>query len=194
MRGNWPEVETQDYDPVWGGTVGPMMKGVFIDGNTLVWGVDDRGEPHHDDIDPDGRRDLRMAHMDNFIGIYGNGEPLESASNILQFFRGYGNNTEIQANIGLPQYGVAELTFNGTVGLLKDFFKRFPPPYASDYEDGVEDIDFIKDYADWTSLTREKKSVRQMLGRGGPEDSWQEKDEDWSKSFSVYNNPKRKKR
>ncbi len=188
------EEDDINYEPEWGVTIGPMMKGAVIDGDVLGWTIDEAGEPHHDDVDPDGRRYLQLTHFfikkDDHIDIAGHiSQPLEFASDILNFFSSYSNDTEAHVDIG---WFDAEFSFRGTVGQLKTFFKLHAPPDPNDYDDSVSDVEFEADYKAWTKKTKEKKTAREILGRGGREDNWQHEDADTSRSFSVYN-PKRKK-
>ena len=182
--------EDEELGTRWGVRIGPNMKGIFVQGDTLGWKVDKNGDPHHGDVDPDGRRDLQFSNLRDYLAILGSGPPLESVYDILNYFEGYTNATEVEVRVAC-RYG--EFNFDGTVGMLKTFFKHNPPPIAEEYDDGVKDIDFAPDYDAWASSALDRKTIRSILGRGGREDVWQERDEDQSKSFSVYN-PKRKKK
>ncbi len=182
-----------DIEVFHGARIGSMMKGIFIDGDVVGWDVDRNGRPHHEDVDPNGDRYIEFSNIDGFMGMVGSGPPIELVSDILRFFADFKNDTEIAVDIAWSRHEPM-FSFLGTVGDLKTFFKNHPSPNAAEYEDGEEDTEFEKDYADWTKLTKIKKTARSILGRGGRDDSWQDKDEDWSKSFSVYNNPKEEKK
>ncbi len=169
--------------------IGANMKGFLVGGVLYGWDVNAQGYPHHDDYDPDGRREIQFAHIDKFMSMDGSSsESIRSISDILGFFSGYKDDSEIHMNVGF-HYRDIEFKFDGAVRDLKSFFKLNPAPDPEDYDDGTWDDEFLKDYRAWTRSVKDKKIVRQILGRGGPDDSWQDKDEDWSKSFSVYNNP-----
>lgn len=58
----------------------------------------------------------------------------------------------------------------------------------------ASDSEYLSDYENWVASLRKKSTAQEILGRGGRDDVWQDKDEDWSKSFSVYNNPRKKRK
>lgn len=184
-----------DYDAEWGLKIGPWMKGALIDGDVLAWRVNKSGKPHHDEIDGDARRNVELSHTGPYMSMTGYGPPIQFISDILGWFTDYKNETEIEVGLEVGQRD-APIIFNffGTIGQLRTFFKQHPPPDINDYEDEGDDIEFLHDYDKWTELPMMKKSVREILGRGGRDDNWQERDEDWSKGFSVYNPKKKKKR
>ncbi len=184
-----PDFETYDGYPV-----GKNQKGlVDYDGGLVSWDVDPKtGNPHHDEVS----EDLRLT-LTNFNGKYlhisGRVDSIDSASDILNFFNDYSGSSEISIELW-TRFSDKFFIFGGTVNEMKAFFKHSPPPYPEDYEDADKDDEFLEDYDNWIDSAVEKTSARQILGRGGPDDPWQDKDEDWSKSFSVYNNPGRKKK
>ena len=192
MRGE----DDVNYETEWDVSIGSWMKGLLIDGGVLGWSVDESGEPHHDDIDPAGRYSLRLTNFDGMLDINGLGPPVESASDLLHFFSSYKNDSEIHINIELTQWPCKFCVFKyrGSVGALKTLFKHRPPPFAADYEDGIKDTEFQADYEAWLKSIHDKKTAREILGRGGREDVWQEDEADTSKSFSVYNPRKKRKR
>ncbi len=188
------EDEEGEYDTTWGVRIGKNMKGALLDGDVLGWSVNGKtGWPHHEDVDPDGRRYIQFAYIGKNMSIDGSAPPISFLSDILGYFVDYENDTNIDVNLGVLRSD-EDFNFTGTVGQLKTFFRAHPPPNSEDYDDGIDDVDFVTDYVNWSWLPHQKKTAREILGRGGRDDSWQEKDEDFSKSFSVYNNPKKRKR
>ncbi len=181
----------------YGARVGDSMKGMVINGELVAWDIGRLGYPEHDTFDEDGARDIQITNMAsaiNIISALGSVPmPIEYIGDILGLFEDYKNDTQIDVSINWNRHD-AEFDFRGTVGQLKAFFKHNPPPDPNDYDDGLKDADFESDYKAWCQAAREKKTVRQILGRGGRDDVWQNDDADTSKGFSVYNNPKRRKR
>lgn len=182
----------ESYDATWGVKIGPWMKGVLIDGDVLSWRVNRKGQPHHDDIDPDARRSLELSFTGPYLSVTGFGPPIQFISDLLGWFIDYKNDTDIEVDVAVANTDILFI-FMDTVGALKTYFKAHQPPDINDYEDEANDVEFLRDYDAWTNLPLQKKSVREILGRGGREDVWQEDEADASKSFSVYN-PRRKKR
>lgn len=187
--------EDLNYDTEWDVAIGKRMKGLLIDGSVLGWSIDEFGEPHHEAVDLDGRHNIKLVNLDGFLGISGFYEPLKSVNDVLIFFSGYDSNSDIDVELDIDLWPCryCAFVFRGSIGALKTFFKQHPPPLAEDYEDDTEDTEFQADYEAWMKSVHDKKTARSILGRGGREDNWQDRDEDMSMSFSVYN-PKRKKR
>lgn len=186
---NGKEIELYHDSPV-----GDGMKGILLNGELISWDTSSvDGKPHHDEVDEDAIRDLQMANYSsaiNEISVSGSAV-LESSENILRMFSEYKPSTIIDVGIGLRGYDI-DFLFRGTIAQFKTHFRSHPPPYSDDYEDGEKDVDFISDYETWAYSTWSDKKTPEISGRGGRGDIWQEKDEDWSKSFSVYNNPPEK--
>ncbi len=172
-----------------GGKVGPGMKGLLIDGDSIVWDVDSLGEPHHGDIDEDGG-DAQLSFIDGYIDFrsFGYYIPFE-IKDILRWFSEFSESSPIEVQSIMYRWGGSGLSFNGTVSQLRRIYKNNPPPHPDEYEEGIDDAEFRSDMDKWGKSIDEKKTARDVMGRGGRDDSWQEKDEDWSKGFSVYNNP-----
>ncbi len=184
----------KDFDLIYGGSVGDNMKGIFIGGDVVAWETDSKGQPHHDDVDEDGARYLQMANYTtaaNAISIDGSGPELMSAHDLLRWFSEFYPSTMI--DVGYGSEG-AHFVFHGTVADLRAFFRQHPPPDPDDYDDGIVDTDYEKDYLKWSKLPpKHEIGKKKSAWRGGRDDVWQERDDDTSKGFSVYNNPKLKK-
>ncbi len=181
-----------------GQRIGDGMKGLLIDGQIVSWDTNKKGEPHHDDVDEDGERQLQLSNYHtilNEISVSGFVPLLTSANDVLQFFTDYKNDTNIHVDLGLNLARV-DFSYRDPIWKFKEFFRLHPPPDPDDYDDGVKDEEFLWDSEMWVRAVHFKPSrtANEVLGRGGRGDVWQEKDEDWTKSFSVYNNPKKKKR
>ncbi len=184
------------FGVTYGGTVQNQMKGLLsADGELAKWDTDEDGDPHHDDIDDVNVGLVQLANYVDLvdeISIVGNGPPVSFVSDLLRWFSGYNETTTIMVDLF---WGDSEFSFRGKVRALKALFKRLPPPDPEDYDHGIKDTDFDKDYEAWTrAIHAAPQTAREILGRGGRDDVWQEKDEDWSKSFSVYSNPPKKRR
>ncbi len=184
------------YEFQYGVLVGDGMKGLLVDGQLMSWETNNHGEPHHDDVGNEGSYQLKLANYKtllNEISISGFVSLLTSAQEILQFFTEYRGDTGIHVDLGLNLARV-DFSFDGPILKLKEFFRTNPAPDPEDYEDGINDVDFLDDSEQWVRavhLDRSKlnRTASEILGRGGRGDVWQEKDEDVSKAFSVYNNP-----
>ncbi len=190
-------IVTQDGDEIEvydGHSVGNGMKGLYVNGGLQSWDTNPKdGWPHHDDVDEDGVRQLQLSNYTsrfNEIAVSGFAPPLQYASDVLNFFSEYKPDTNIHVDLGLRGTNI-DFSFRGTVAQFKSYLKHNPPPVAEDYEDGERDDEFMDDYEAWTKTFEDVKTVRDILRRGGRDDVWQERDEDMSKSFSVYNNPPR---
>lgn len=177
--------------------VGDYMKGVIApDGNVVSWPTKGSGTPHHEEVDRHGYGVMKLANYAsgpaNEISILGDMPgPIRSIDDILGCFDDYKGATHIVVRIRWEPESIT-FRFHGTVAQLKAFFRHYPPPDQSD----CDPLEFDEIYRQWTKMVGapQRKSVRELLGRGGRNDVWQEKDEDWSESFSVYNNPPKKRR
>lgn len=169
---------------------GPMMKGITPGtagdyGTPMSWKLTkpEKGEPHHDDISNEYRN--RFANMGKY-GLSMDGE-IDNFDNlvrdVLSNFEGYSDNWPIYIELHTPKSHGA-IVLNGTVRDFKSFVKNNPPPDSSDYENGTEDLEYEADLAKWvqdmSAKANRKVTVRDVLGRGGPEDVYD--------GFSVYDN------
>ncbi len=192
------------------GLVGDDMKGLIQGKSTSwVWEIDENGEPHHNEVDRDGG----LAHLSNINGYldfraYGY-IPL-NVDDILKWFKDYSDSSEIKIEAQMNEFRDDEsaksqmsefektgiwkpsrrldwtpifFEFYGTVRQLKNLLKRNPIPSSDGPTNSIEWDELVKA---WIRATKEKSGQH---WRGGRDDVWQEKDEDTSKGFSVYNNP-----
>ena len=181
--------------------VGDYMKGIVgPDGEVVSWPTEGEGAPHHDEVDPHGYGIMKLANYASApaseISILGGMPgPIRSIDDILGYFVDYKSATGVLVRIRWEAEYVT-FGFHGTVAQLKAFFRHYPPPDINDYDMLFDDEDYVADYRLWVRSVGDPPSKRaqEVLGRGGRSDVWQEKDEDRSKSFSVYNNnPKRRR-
>lgn len=192
-RRNHNAVEVDPNDISVGARVSLNQKGLLVEGETYVWDVyAPTGSPHHDDamaaLDFWDKRWVQLSFLKkagiSFDGLF---EPIESTHDVLRYFDGYTDDTDIYIDTENPHTDLI-FRFKGNVRGFKQLMRSSPPPYAGDYEDGDEDSEYVEDYTTWVKAVAsglKPKYIRDILGRGGPEDVWQ--------PVTVYN-PGRKRR